>query len=553
MGPPPPKAEASAGPRGHLCVLQLGDAADVLRTVQAARGLKEARGGLLLTVVARRSAAEPFAGLLGRAFHRTFLAGPGDFPGEEPEEMAAGAARLAREVGEPPVDALANLSGHASAGFLAALVPAARRLGPLKDRRGRDVVPDRWSQYARSLPSPGAGPFSRVDVLRSIIGFRLPAPGARPSAARGPAPKDGPVVVCPFADSPDARWGARRWIEALHGLAGDPGGRRVVLVGAREDAGEAAELLSSPLLGDVSRKIWNLVGKKRTPEALELLGGASLFVGHGGTAGHLAALAGTPSLIIGLAGDGAPGASPHNPASIVLSPEGDRSHPLPHHREVGHQPVLAAARAMLSKGPGAGYADILRGSSDLYLTGTRVHRGRLSGTGRLLMERLSPGPPTPGEITALFSRVAWQYVLDGDEERHQVPRTDPGTRKALDRTLRGLSHAADLCGFAAGHVRGVLEELARDEPDPSVIKGLSAKMEEIDGLLGLVARTSPDLAPLMEHAAAARACLPGDGLVELAEGAFLSYRDLGDLCAVVRELARRTIAAGADRERGAAP
>lgn len=144
------------------------------------------------------------------------------------------------------------------------------------------------------------------------------------------------VALHPGSGSTTKNWPAPRWKElALLLLEALPADGRLAVIGGEADA--AATDLLRPLTADHRVDLWENLP---LPDLARRLSGARCYIGHDTGISHLAAAAGTPSLL--LFGPTDPGiwAPPHDHVRILRAPGGDWA-ALPVHA------VFSAAQRLL--------------------------------------------------------------------------------------------------------------------------------------------------------------------------------------------------------------
>lgn len=140
-----------------------------------------------------------------------------------------------------------------------------------------------------------------------------------------PTAHETPVVALhPGSGSPAKNWPTGHWRQVAEKILSDHPGLYLAFVGGEADAAALAPLRD---LGSSKRVgFWENLP---LPELAAHLSGAALYLGHDTGVSHLAAVAGTPSLL--LFGPTDPGiwAPPHDHVRVLKAPEGKLEHLSP--------------------------------------------------------------------------------------------------------------------------------------------------------------------------------------------------------------------------------
>ena len=186
-------------------------------------------------------------------------------------------------------------------------------------------------------PRPGATSHA-IDQLAAplgLLGIPLAGRAARLSFAQAPA--GAPFFALhPGSGSPAKNWPAERWLALAESLLADCPAARLAVIGGEADAAALgamrglatnprAEFLENLPLVDLAAR----------------LAGAQLYTGHDTGISHLAAVAGTPSLLLFGPTDPGVWAPPHDHVRVLRAPDGKLD-------DLGVATVLAAARRMVA-------------------------------------------------------------------------------------------------------------------------------------------------------------------------------------------------------------
>lgn len=175
-------------------------------------------------------------------------------------------------------------------------------------------------QHLVEGPSRITGTAHAIDQLAAplaSLGIPLADRAVRLPAARATA-GNSEVFLHPGSGSPAKNWPAENWRQlAQQWLELDPS-LRLAVVGGEADA--AALTALRDLTAD--RRV-RVVESLPLPELARELAGARLFLGHDTGISHLAALCGTPSLLLFGPTDPGVWAPPHGHVRVLRAPEGD--------------------------------------------------------------------------------------------------------------------------------------------------------------------------------------------------------------------------------------
>ena len=527
----------------HLCIVQLTGLSHLIQTIQAVQGLKE-DNTLFLTIIARKSHGHQIKFLLDKFFHRVVLIQNSDIVGENINNLCL-------NIQKKVIDALVNFSYCSTSKSLCSLLKARHKLGPFICEKSNEVIVDRWSQYFRANVFTGNNNvFSLVDLYKLILGnknYRFKDLNLNE--------RTNIVVIHPFTSQERASWSSRKWIEMLYALIKKEN-ICIYLVGGTTDIKEAETIYNAALIRPFLKNIVNCVGIKTVLEVYLLLEKAKLFIGHNSMVGHLAALSETPTLTISLGNSRPIETSPYNQNGLVLSPRiqcfpcrpEDPCSNFICHNEINYQTVLSLATQMLSQGGAIDYDDIFKNLSEFNFTNTNLYRSSFSNTGKYQLLKISQQKEEVNEVFNRLYRIAWQCVLGDEDEHHELQGI---TVEVLDRfvTLKqGLQHIFELCDFAQRYIGYILEEVQKETPHISVIKKYLGKIDDIDKLLTVVSKTSPELIPLKNYSIVVKSNLLGSNIVDLSQSTFLIYEQLKNLSSVLYELTEKTISHNAPKK-----
>jgi hypothetical protein len=145
------------------------------------------------------------------------------------------------------------------------------------------------------------------------------------------------------------------------------------------------------------------------------------------------------------------------------------------------------------------------------------------------------------DIFRSFYKIAWSFVINDTEENLPFPKLTPSTHRDLLDALTGIQHLYELAEFGKKYSHYILEEISSQTPSIFKIKDYSKKIDEIDQLQGLVLKTAPSLAPIIDYFALRKANLHGESVVQLTESSYYTFLECSSLCSVLFELVENTI------------
>ena len=513
----------------HLCIIQLSDTINVIKTIQSVCGIRKKHLDIFLTLIVKESVGRSLEFLFTEYFHRVVFVDYKNFLDKNLERIRERVLLFLDDIQRTPINGLINLSSCPASAYLSSIIESDHKFGLHIDKNNNEVVSGKWAQYMYANVFVGKNScFSLVDIFKMIIGNDQ---DDRFIDVR--ENQNGAIVVHPFASDGRAFWKGQKWIETIYKLAKEIQ-LNIFIVGSERHIEQAKEIYDSPLIKAFSNKIYNFVGRKKSREVFDILKEASLFIGHNSEVSHLAALARIPTLI----------AVPESSFSIDILPYGRGIFALVSKTErsdISYQAVFSVAEKLLSNGIEIDYSVILEKSSDFYFVKTDIYKGLFSTIGKYQIAKLSSDIFTKKEAIDKCYRIAWQYIFENVQEYQALPKILPETNEEFNGNLEGLRHIYSLCSFGQKYACDILKEVSKNEPNISFIKNHSNKIDEIDMLLGVVAKTFPLLAPLVNYAAVRKSNLLGENIVELSESVFILYRELGNLSSVIFELLEKVV------------
>ncbi len=282
-------------PAARILVIRLGALGDVVRTRFAFAGLRELYPAARIEWLVEDRAAPGLAGIRGldeivrlpRAALRV----------TRPLALLRGLREVVADLRERAYDLSVDFHGIAKSALLAraARIPVRAGLAAPLGREGSAL----WLTDAAQVDRAHLSRFERNAALVRFLGGEVPSrvpPLDLPGESAIDPGLDSYWVVHPGTSESTLykRWPASRWAEVCQRLADKAGGRALVtwgpVAGERESAEQVVEAArDAAVLAPATPSIESLLG---------LLGGARLFLGSDSGPMHLAALAGTPIVVV---------------------------------------------------------------------------------------------------------------------------------------------------------------------------------------------------------------------------------------------------------------
>ncbi|MEI8348193.1 MAG: glycosyltransferase family 9 protein, partial [Pseudomonadota bacterium] len=440
-----------------------------------------------------------------------------------------------------------NLSFSKSSSYLTSLIHSKHHLGLCRKASGELAIDDKWSQYVyATVMAGGLNPFSLVDIFSRILGAPSCSLEELSSTNRRPIQH---IILHPFASHAKKKWKSNKWAEIIYRILKKNPQVKISIVGSKEEIPESQSLLQMPLVNTVSAQIQDLTGKTNIQELFNHILQADLFIGHDSMVGHLSSLAGLQCLTISLGTVRPAETTPYGLNNFNLHPKTKCFPCFPSdpcdfykcHADIPYQVVCAAVQQLVDKGD-ISADELKKENSVFHLDSVHLCRTQMTNRGMLQIVDILGNNPTLADIYRLYYRMAWLYVFEEKEEQHSFPILNTNIHKLLLADLKGLQHLFELLEFGKRYCRYILEEIASKVPNISKIKEYGKKIDEIEQLQGILKRSFPMLAPLIDHSFVAKANLRGISIVELTESSYFSYEQTTSITRIVYELIQNSIA-----------
>ncbi|MDD4975215.1 MAG: glycosyltransferase family 9 protein [Bacteriovorax sp.] len=532
-----------------LAIVQLTRFGDLIQTAQAVEELKRNHPGYRVILIARSQFAKPLDFVLKKTFDKIYyLDTKKIFANTEINGLKTSIAGLnlfLNELSTETIEVLINLSFSKSSSYLSSLVKSVHKIGPFFDFDNKMQINDKWSQLLYATVMRGSlNPFALVDLFKNIIGIKSTDHKIAPVNMSS---RSSTVVIHPFASQERKAWKAEKWVEVIYRTLKENDSYIIQIVGAKNEIIKSQMITENPLLKTFGNRIQNLTGKTTLAELSDELKKSKLFVGHDSMVGHLAALTRTPTLTVSLGSVRPQETTPYHANAYNLAPRTKCFPCFPSdacsfnqcHHDIPYQVVSSAIKQLLDKGEIT--AEWMKGSiSSFHISSVNFYRSSFQ-KGHMVLESLIENHIDSPDIFRSFYKIAWSFVINDTEENLPFPKLTPNTHRELLDALTGIQHLYELSEFGKKYSHYILEEISSQTPSISKIKDYSKKIDEIDQLQGLVLKTSPSLAPIIDYFALRKANLHGDSVVKLTESSYYTFLECSSLCSILFELVENTI------------
>ena len=533
-------------PPHTICLIQITRMGDLLQTILAARALRAERNDVRLILVARKQFAAPLAFLFQDLFDKYFFIDAHDITKtSDLSDAQNNLKQIVSEINRENISVCINLSFSKSSTYLASLIKATHQLGPHYDSNAKLIIEDRWSQFIYSVVMTGPlNPFNLVDVYKKILGV---------STATKPAPKSwgkiNTIIAHPFASTKKKTWKLPKWNELIFKVLKENPQVQIHIVGASSEQSDAEQIFNAPILKHFTSRLHNHVGKTSVMQLYELLQHSDLFIGHDSMVGHLAALAQVPTLTISLGCVRPIETMPYGENNYVISPltkcfpcfPQTACHSFQCHADIPYQVSYYAIQQLISEGQ-LGHKYMEQHNSCFHLDSVCIQRSFFSEQGIMTTKNVLNESISLKETFRLFYRIGWLYLFDCAEEKNSFPVISNSVHKDLLHYMHGLQRLFELTEFGKRYSKFIIDELAKDAPDPATLREYSAKIDEIDQLHVLLQKSYPGLAPISNFLAIHKGNLHGTNIVQIAQSSYFAYDEASLMSSVLYELSEKTIA-----------
>lgn len=536
-----------------IAILQLTRFGDLIQTIQAIKGLREAHPGYRVILIARSQFTKPMNFILSESFDKIYhLDTAAIFHNSQTEGMKPVKENLdsfLALLNTEKIAVLINLSFSKSSSYLSSLITADHKVGPFYDYNNKLQINDKWSQVLYSTVMRGSlNPYSLVDLFRNIIGLKTSQQEIKPTVSSSTVERKNTIIFHPFASSDRKSWKAEKWVEIIYKALKDNDRATAIIVGAKNEILKSQLIIDNPLLKVQAGRIQNLTGKTSLEELSVHLRQAKLFVGHDSMVGHMAALFKTPTLTISLGNVRPHETTPYHENAYNLAPRtkcfpcfpSDACGYTQCHHDIPYQIVSNVIKQLMTEGK-IDNTWLKSANSSFHLSSVNFYKSQFLN-GQFHLENLVENHSDTAEIFRTFYKITWSFAIGDTETNLPFPKLTNGSHSDLLSAMSGLQHLYELSDFGMRYSRYILEEISSPTPSIAKIKEFSKKIDEIDHLQSLVQKTSPYLAPIIDYFTVRKGNLFGDNIVKLTESSYYCFEECSHLCSILHELVENTIA-----------
>lgn len=536
-------------PVATLAIVQLTRFGDLIQTAQAIEELRKNNPEYRVILVARSQFARPLDFVLKKSFDKIYyLDTKKIFNNAEIggiNSSLEGLNQFLVEISSEAIEVLINLSFSKSSSYLSSLIKSNHKIGSFFTLDNKVQINDKWSQLLYATVMRGSlNPFSLVDLFKNIIGIKSAEKSSSPASSSSCNPT---IILHPFASQERKSWRAEKWVEVIYRTLKENDNYSIQIVGAKNEIIKSQLITENPLLKTFHHRIQNMVGKTTLTELFGELKKSKLFVGHDSMIGHLAALAETPTLTVSLGSVRPQETTPYHENAYNLAPRTKCFPCFPSdactfnqcHHDIPYQIVSSSIKQLLEKGEIT--SEWMKTSvSSFHLSSVNFYRSRFYN-GQMSLESLIENHVDSPDIFRALYKIAWSFTISNTDEKLPFPTLTANTHRDLLDALTGLQHLYELSSFGQKYSQYILEEISSQTPSIHKIKEYSKKIDEIDHLQGLVLKTSPNLAPIVDFFAIRKANLHGSNVVELTESSYYAFSECSNISSILFELIENTI------------
>jgi ADP-heptose:LPS heptosyltransferase len=522
-----------------ICIVQLTRAGDIIQTCQAVHAAKIEHPELNFVLVARKTYLEGLEFLTEQLFEKVHALDTADiFKKDNLIEAKKNISNFTQEVNQHDFDLVVNLSYSNASAYLCSLIKSNNKAGIVMNRQNRIEVTDTWSQFVYATILNGKYcPFNLVDIFKNVIGVK---------AVTNVFPiNDEPkaqIVIHPFASQKKKSWGHSKWVEVIYQLVKNNKELDIVIVGAPNEREDSEKITNSTVLQKFGNRIINTVGKTTIEQTFLLTRESKLFIGHDSLVSHLAALSSVPSVIISLGIVKPYETTPYSDSVINLTPNigcfpcnlSTECELLPCHAKITQQAVTYIAGKLYNQEQ-LDSSEMKKDLSPFVLSGINAYFSSFNEHGMDLLPLYENDLET-NQIMDSFYRVLWNFYFNQNEVPAKVPYINDTIANNLLNTLEGIKNLFELNGFASRFASDIIRESDSKDLNIHTIKDLSTKLQEVDQLAQITAKTFPLLSPIVNFFYVSKANSQGRNIVELAKESIGFYQDFNNLLSVLFEL-----------------
>lgn len=531
----------------NFTIIQLTRLGDIIQTTQAAKDFRAQHPDIELNIICRKEFGSALSFILNDTFDNIIYVSKDellDGCGNDLDLYLNAIRQWLSQKALQNIDVLLNFSFCETSNRLSALIPAKHRLGTFSNSLNQTLVKDQWSQLVYSMVMSGPhNPYNLVDIYKNILGIKERSCWTTNNWQPQATNKTKVLAVHPFASQDKKKWKPAKWTEVIYKLLKDEEEIVVEIFGSKSELELSEQILNSKVLNKFKNRITNNVGKFSLEETYNRLGQCSHFVGHDSLLGHLAKLQNLPTLTIALGTVRPIETAPYGHNTFVMAPRTKCFPCFPKtdcsfyqcHADLSYQAVTETLKSFVVDNE-INFKSLNNSISPFHLDSVDIFRMGPTNAGWYAAEKLGNDHPTSREIFKDILRVALSFKFDEVEEVISLPKTSRDQKRHLEQLNDGIRQIFELCEFGKKYSGDILREVSQKSPDLEKIKGFANKIDEVDRLMDLLAKTYNDLKPIIDYYKVVKFNLEGDNIVELSESSYTVYDDNSTTCSILYEL-----------------
>jgi ADP-heptose:LPS heptosyltransferase len=526
--------------RKTLAIIQVTRIGDILQTAHAARLLKINHPEHKVILIARKQFVEPIDFIVKQVFDEVIVL---DFKraislGNGFEGSIQAIKDQIDHINKHPIDASINLSFSKTSNYIHSLIKSKHKLGAFFNLKNERVIQDKWSQYLFSTVMRGdLNPFNLVDLFAGIIGINKEK--THLSAESYSKEKKNNILLHPFASLDKKMWNESKWTEVIYKLLKNNSELNIYIAGGRQDQASFEKIKMNPLISPMRTRIHSMIAKPLS-DLYSLVDETFLFIGHDSMVGNLLSLKGVKSLTVSLGTVRPQETAPYALNNYVLSPKTNCYPCFPDtpcsfyqcHADVPYQVVIETAQQLI-KSNILDTEKLRKSINELHLNSIDLRRTTTNGAGQLILTNVLDSEKSLKDCYRDFYHIIWNYAFGEVDLTLDTPKFSKRTKSLLEGTLEPIENLYELAEFGKKYSRYILEEISNKSPDLTKLKNYSAKIDEVDRLLEVVAQSTKVLAPVIDYATVAKSNLYGNNIVELTESAFYVYQEVSTTASIL--------------------
>jgi len=548
-----------------ICIIQLTRMGDLLQTLQAAQLFKKRYPQIRLILVCRKQFYKALHSFFTETFAQVYALDYEHFIAPSPDQspLTAALQRLRRwlsAINEEDIEVAVNLSFSLSSSYLTKLIKAKHYLGLSRRNNNELEILGNWAMYLYATTMGGSlNPFSLVDLYQLML-----APPATSPAPNEVAPKSETIwrpatlpadwaerewrlVVHPFASHGKKTWKIHKWGEVIYKIARQLPSLKITIVGSPADVKDGQQLEDMALIKQVIGQLEWKIGKLSIRDLATNMAKAKLLLAADSMAQQLTMISHTPAVILALGCVRPAETTAYAPYHLVLAPRRkcfpcflkDPCPDLACHANLSESIVVQIVTEYLSN-QGLDLAKFKQRNSAFYREGVSLWASEFDARGLFNLKPLVGGQDLRDIFRQLY-RVVFAYDLGQIECPAPFPEISGPLRQILQQHQQGLNYLSKLYQFGKTYSQAIIQELAVNPPALDKIKANTQKIAEIEDLQGILKKTYPFLAPIIDFGLVRKANLAGANLVQIAESSYFTYERSLWQAQALQELIQQTI------------